>query len=148
MPTRLIELVERLPRRRIVLVGDLMLDRYLYGNAERLSPEAPVPVLHFQREEIRLGGAGRRRGGPGGARAPTCASSAIVGDDDTGRHDPRAACASAASTPPASSTRPDRPTICKVRLVGLAQHRHPQQMIRLDYEDPIADRRRRSAAIA
>src|SRR2546423_9848041 len=54
----LIELVERLPRSRVVLVGDLMLDRYLYGNAERLSPEAPVPVLHYQREELRLGGAG------------------------------------------------------------------------------------------
>ena len=49
MPTRLIELVERAPRARVVLVGDLMLDRYLFGNAERLSPEAPVPVLHYQR---------------------------------------------------------------------------------------------------
>ena len=58
MPTGLIELVERLPRARVVLVGDLMLDRYVFGNAERLSPEAPVPVLHFQREEFRLGGAG------------------------------------------------------------------------------------------
>src|SRR3954453_7097505 len=54
----LIELVEGLPRSRVVLVGDLMLDRYLYGNAERLSPEAPVPVLHYQKEERRLGGAG------------------------------------------------------------------------------------------
>src|SRR4051794_33806032 len=58
MPTRLIELVERLPSAEVLLVGDFMLDRYLYGNAERLSPEAPVPVLHFQREETRLGGAG------------------------------------------------------------------------------------------
>src|SRR4030095_9249038 len=59
MPTRLIELVEQLPPARIVLIGDLMLDKYLYGNAERLSNDAPVPVLHFQREESRLGGAGR-----------------------------------------------------------------------------------------
>src|SRR4051794_23211327 len=58
MSTRLIELVERLPRSNVVLLGDLMLDRYMYGNAERLSPEAPVPVLHYQREELRLGGAG------------------------------------------------------------------------------------------
>src|SRR5438874_5447151 len=57
MSTRLIELVERLPACRVVLIGDLMLDRYLYGNAERVSPEAPVPVLHFQSEEFRLGGA-------------------------------------------------------------------------------------------
>src|SRR5688572_6224194 len=59
MPTRLIELVEHLPAVKVVLVGDLMLDRYVYGNAERLSNDAPVPVLHFQREENRLGGAGR-----------------------------------------------------------------------------------------
>src|SRR2546423_14743876 len=58
MPTRLIELIENLPRSRVVLVGDLMLDRYIYANAERLSPEAPVPVLHYQSEELRLGGAG------------------------------------------------------------------------------------------
>src|SRR5881275_472678 len=58
MATRLIEVVENLPASRVVLVGDFMVDRYLYGNAERLSPEAPVPVLHFQREELRLGGAG------------------------------------------------------------------------------------------
>src|SRR5437773_10783120 len=59
MATRLLELVEHLPTAKIVLIGDLMLDRYIYGNAERLSNDAPVPVLHFQREETRLGGAGR-----------------------------------------------------------------------------------------
>src|SRR6266550_3603437 len=80
----LIELVERLPRSRVVLVGDLMMDRYLYGNAERLSPEAPVPVLHFQKEEYRLGGAG-------GVAADLAALGAkvqvvgAVGDDEPGR---------------------------------------------------------------
>src|SRR5947207_14644182 len=58
MSNGLIELIENLPPSKIVLVGDLMLDRYIFGNAERLSPEAPVPVLHFQHEEYRLGGAG------------------------------------------------------------------------------------------
>src|SRR5437868_12350217 len=58
MSNGLIDLVENLPRTRIALLGDLMLDRYMFGNAERLSPEAPVPILHFQREEYRLGGAG------------------------------------------------------------------------------------------
>src|SRR4051794_21679242 len=83
MPTRLIEIVEGLPRSKIVLVGDLMLDRYLYGNAERLSPEAPVPVLHYQKEELRLGGAG-------GVAANLAALGAdvdvvgVVGNDDNG----------------------------------------------------------------
>src|SRR5690349_9304237 len=84
MSTRLIELVENLPRSRVVLVGDFMLDRYLYGNAERLSPEAPVPVLHFQHDEVRLGGAG-------GVAADLAALGAevrcigIVGADDVGK---------------------------------------------------------------
>jgi len=42
---------------RIVVLGDLMLDRYLWGQAERISPEAPVPVVRVQREEVKLGGA-------------------------------------------------------------------------------------------
>src|SRR5687768_18455388 len=88
MPTRLIELVEKLqstrPAGRVVLVGDLMLDRYIYGNAERLSPEAPVPVLHYQRQELRLGGAG-------GVAAMLAALGAevrvvgVVGADEDGR---------------------------------------------------------------
>ena len=54
-----LELVDRLPGRKVVLVGDLMLDQYIYGDAERLSPDAPVPVLRFRKEDARLGGAGR-----------------------------------------------------------------------------------------
>ncbi|MFN4241777.1 MAG: D-glycero-beta-D-manno-heptose 1-phosphate adenylyltransferase [Tepidisphaerales bacterium] len=134
MAQRLLDLLEQLPGRRVLLVGDVMLDRYLYGNAERLSPEAPVPVLHFQREEYRLGGAGSVA-----ANLATLGAEvhllAVVGDD-----------------PPAQQLRdglrqlqiddthvlrqPGRPTTCKTRLVGLAQHRHPQQMMRLDIEDP------------
>ena len=44
--------------RRVLCVGDLMLDRYVYGQVERISPEAPIPVLHTQRETATLGGAG------------------------------------------------------------------------------------------
>ena len=58
MATRLIELVENLPAARIVLVGDFMLDKYIFGSTSRVSPEAPIPVLRYQREEFRLGGAG------------------------------------------------------------------------------------------
>jgi D-beta-D-heptose 7-phosphate kinase/D-beta-D-heptose 1-phosphate adenosyltransferase len=133
MPTRLIELVERLPRARVVLVGDLMLDRYLYGNAERLSPEAPVPVLHFQREELRLGGAG-------GVAANLATLGAdvrvvgVVGRDDAGKHVREHLHAFGASADSLVEAE-DRPTVSKVRLVGLAQHRHPQQMMRLDFEE-------------
>ncbi len=133
MSSHLIEIVERLPHRPVVLVGDLMLDRYLYGNAERLSPEAPVPVLHFQREEMRLGGAG-------GVAADLAALGAqvrvigVVGADDAGRcvREQLALCGASID---ALIEAPDRPTVCKTRLIGLAQHRHPQQMMRLDYEE-------------
>ena len=43
---------------KILVVGDLMLDRYSWGNVERISPEAPIPVLRVTREDQRLGGAG------------------------------------------------------------------------------------------
>ncbi len=52
------ELLERLKDRKILVLGDIILDRYLYGNVERISPEAPVPVLEVEGEELRLGGAG------------------------------------------------------------------------------------------
>ena len=133
MPTRLIEIVESLPRSPIVLVGDLMLDRYLYGNAERLSPDAPVPVLHYSREDARLGGAGRVAADLATLGADVRVVS-LVGDDETGRQIRRLleeyGCDTAGLI-----VAPGRPSTSKLRFVGLAQHRHPQQMMRLDYED-------------
>ena len=46
-----------LRKSNILVIGDVMLDRYLYGTVDRVSPEAPVPVLKPNKEEIRLGGA-------------------------------------------------------------------------------------------
>src|SRR5271168_74455 len=43
--------------KRIFVLGDVMLDRFVYGQVERISPEAPIPVLHFQSEKLMLGGA-------------------------------------------------------------------------------------------
>src|SRR6476661_117221 len=53
----LIELVMRLGRPRVLVVGDVMLDRYVWGDAARISQEAPVILLHADRREERLGGA-------------------------------------------------------------------------------------------
>src|ERR1044072_5903840 len=53
----LIDLVQRLGQPRVLVVGDLMLDRYVWGDAERISQEAPVILLHADRREERLGGA-------------------------------------------------------------------------------------------
>lgn len=57
-PERLESLVARFPGRRLLVLGDLMLDHYLWGRCDRISPEAPVPVVEIERESSSLGGAG------------------------------------------------------------------------------------------
>src|SRR6516225_2303115 len=57
MTTDLIDLVQQLGQPRVLVIGDLMLDRYVWGDAERISQEAPVILLHADRREERLGGA-------------------------------------------------------------------------------------------
>src|SRR5678815_4356025 len=57
MSADLVELVQRLGRPRVLVVGDVMLDRYVWGDAERISQEAPVILLRADRREERLGGA-------------------------------------------------------------------------------------------
>ena len=55
---RLLKLINALGTPNILLVGDFMLDNYLFGNADRISPEAPVMVLNVTEREERPGGAG------------------------------------------------------------------------------------------
>src|SRR2546425_4264782 len=57
MTTELIDLVQRLGTPRVLVVGDVMLDRYVWGDAERISQEAPVILLRADKREERLGGA-------------------------------------------------------------------------------------------
>jgi len=49
--------LSRFQGQRVVVLGDLMLDRYLWGSVRRISPEAPVPIVEVSRETVRLGGA-------------------------------------------------------------------------------------------
>ena len=62
--SHLIHLIDQFPSAKILCVGDVMMDRFIYGSVGRISPEAPVPVLLREREESMLGGAGIR-GDPG-----------------------------------------------------------------------------------
>ncbi|MBN2430477.1 MAG: D-glycero-beta-D-manno-heptose-7-phosphate kinase [Acidobacteria bacterium] len=55
---KLIELIKDFSNRRVLVMGDLILDRFVWGGVSRISPEAPVPVVVVSREEVRLGGAG------------------------------------------------------------------------------------------
>ncbi len=122
---------------KAVVVGDVMLDELLFGDADRLSQDAPVPVLHVKRSSHRAGGA-----------ANVCLDLAALGGDVsivtvTGE-DPEAgklrdALASAGIRTKGLIIDPSRPTTVKRSLIGLAQHRHPQKMFRVDFEsrEPI-----------
>ncbi len=133
----LIDLVERFGSPRIALVGDFMLDQYLYGDTERISPEAPVPVLRVVQREARPGGAGSVAADMLALGAQVSCIG-VVGQDAAGEELMGQLAAAGAET--VTLTRlPGRPTTLKQRLVGLAQHRHRQQMLRLDEEadDPL-----------
>ena len=135
----LINLLDHWQTRRIVVVGDFMLDKYVYGDAERLSPDAPVPVLAVQREEDMPGGAANVCRD---LRALRCQVHAVgvVGDDEAGRRLAGALEAEGIETA-GLVVDGDRPTILKQNFVGLAQHRHPQKMFRVDIEQtgPVSD---------
>jgi D-beta-D-heptose 7-phosphate kinase/D-beta-D-heptose 1-phosphate adenosyltransferase len=128
----LAELVQNLGQPRVLVVGDLMLDRYVWGDAERISQEAPVILLHADRREERLGGASsvatllRALG----ARV---ALAGVVGPDHDGERI-RSILLDLGVDDEAVLVDPDRPSTVKERYIGRAQHRHPQQMIRVDYE--------------
>lgn len=80
----LVELVPRLKEARVLCVGDVMLDRFVYGHVDRISPEAPIPVLSVEREIAMLGGAGnviRNLVGLGAAAEFV----SVVGKDAAGR---------------------------------------------------------------
>src|SRR5271156_737298 len=81
---RLAEILEAFPRRKILVIGDLMLDEFLWGKVTRISPEAPVPVLDIQRRAAYPGGAANvaRNLSSLGARTGLAG---VIGDDDAGR---------------------------------------------------------------
>lgn len=122
-------IVSRFPRQKILVVGDLMLDHYIYGHVSRISPEAPVPVVHVRREHSMPGGACnvaanvRALGG-------SAAVAGVIGRDLQGRRllsllrD--AEIGTEAVLPVAG-----RPTTVKTRVVA-----ERQQVVRVDWEKP------------
>jgi len=131
--TPLIDLLDRWKPTRILVAGDFMLDRYAYGNAERLSPDAPVPVLAIERTESMPGGSANVCLDLAALRCDVVALG-LIGDDEPGQALPQGLAAAGVDTR-GLVTAPERPTTVKHNLVGLAQHRHPQKMFRLDTED-------------
>ncbi|MBX9789984.1 MAG: bifunctional heptose 7-phosphate kinase/heptose 1-phosphate adenyltransferase [Pirellulales bacterium] len=118
---------------RILIVGDVILDRYLWGNVERISPEAPIPLLRVVKRESRLGGAGSVAAMLAALDARVSLATA-VGQDDAGA-EVRSLLEGIGVDTSAVLEVDDRPTTVKERLLGRAQSRHPQQMLRVDFEE-------------
>ena len=133
----LIRRVETLGHPRILVVGDLILDRYIWGDAERISQEAPVPLLRADHREHRLGGAASVATMLRALGAQVCLMGVVGRDAEAGLV--RRLLADRGIDDRLVLDLDDRPTTLKERYIGRAQDRHPQQMIRVDYEtrDPI-----------
>ena len=115
----------------VLVVGDLMLDEYLWGHVNRISPEAPVPVVEVQRRSFTAGGAANTAANVAslGGRAVLAG---IVGDDNEGRRI-RDLLAALGIDTSAIIQDSGRPTTTKTRVVA-----HSQQMVRIDHEQPGA----------
>ena len=132
MIDRLIHRLENLGQPRVLVVGDLILDRYIWGYAERISQEAPVALLRADQREHRLGGASSVATmlAALGAKVQLLG---IVGQDENAGVVRQILTEQGIDDALVVSVD-DRPTTVKERYIGRAQDRHPQQMIRVDYE--------------
>jgi D-beta-D-heptose 7-phosphate kinase/D-beta-D-heptose 1-phosphate adenosyltransferase len=126
---KLLSLLDKFSGAHLLVIGDLMLDRFLRGEVERISPEAPVPVLRVVAEESSLGGAANvvHNVRSLGARVTACG---IVGNDAAGKRIVAALRAVGAST---AGVLVDNgyQTIQKTRIIASPRH---QQIVRLDRE--------------
>ncbi|WP_051360297.1 D-glycero-beta-D-manno-heptose-7-phosphate kinase [Candidatus Symbiobacter mobilis] len=118
---------DRLSQARVLVVGDVMLDRYWYGDVDRISPEAPVPVVRIQREEDRNGGAANVAANLAALGVRTTLLS-VVGEDDAARS--LEALLERAGIRPHLARDPSLKTTVKLRVIG----RH-QQLVRVDFEN-------------
>ena len=117
---------ERVARTRILVAGDVMLDRYWFGDVERISPEAPVPVVRIARTEERPGGAANvaRNAAALGARTTLLS---VVGSDEAGTALERLLAADRVHM--SFHRDPTLPTTVKLRVVS-----RQQQLLRIDFE--------------
>ncbi|MEM1329796.1 MAG: D-glycero-beta-D-manno-heptose 1-phosphate adenylyltransferase [Planctomycetota bacterium] len=132
---QLLEAVGRWKPFRAVVLGDFMLDQVLSGDASRLSPDAPVPVLHVTKSHDRPGGAANLCLDLVALRGEVIAVGVIGRDDEGARL--RAALDADGVGLEGLVEDASRPTTVKRSLVGLAQARHPQKMFRVDFESTI-----------
>jgi D-beta-D-heptose 7-phosphate kinase/D-beta-D-heptose 1-phosphate adenosyltransferase len=120
------QLVERMSQRRVLVVGDVMMDEYVDGDSSRISAEAPVPVLRFTGRSVVLGGAANTAANVASLGGQVTLVG-LVGDDASGAELAAGCDALGIRFVPLTD---GRPTTRKVRVIS--QH---QQLLRIDYED-------------
>lgn len=137
--SRLKELFDRFKDQRIAVVGDLMLDSYMWGAVQRISPEAPVPVVEVTSETVKLGGAANVANNILNLGAQVLPLG-VVGDDSPGARI-RTLFSALNVDIQGVLTDPGRPTSVKTRIIA-----HDQHVVRADVESkedlsrPIEDR--------
>jgi D-beta-D-heptose 7-phosphate kinase / D-beta-D-heptose 1-phosphate adenosyltransferase len=124
----MISILARCAQISIVVIGDVMLDEYVSGTVERISPEAPVPVVHAVDTEFRLGGAANvaRQIAALGAKVTLIGA---LGNDPAGER-VRELCQQSGISTSSILTLPDRRTTRKLRILSQSQ-----QLLRIDWED-------------
>src|SRR5262249_55260366 len=130
--SHLVDIVQSFGSPRILVLGDAILDRYIWGDAERVSQEAPVILLRADRDEVRLGGAANVANMVRGLGAEATLAT-VLGDDADGSTLKREL-QNSGIVLTAVLTDAHRPTTVKERFIGKAQNRHPHQMLRVDRE--------------
>ncbi len=130
--TRLRGLVRRFAGTRVLVIGDLMLDQFVWGDVSRISPEAPVPIVRVRKQEGRAGGAGNVVTNvlALGGRADACG---LVGDDLAGRALCTALAAAGGSLAGVVRSRA-LATTAKTRVIA-----HSQQVVRFDQDPDLGD---------
>ncbi len=126
--TRITKLLANFTKSRILVLGDIMLDRYLWGNVDRISPEAPVPVVHIKKETTNLGGAANVAANVQALGADVLLVGVIGNDMMADILKDNLADNSLKIT--GLMVDPDRPTTVKTRIVA-----HNQQVVRIDREE-------------
>jgi len=130
---RLLLLIDRMKSSRVVVIGDIMIDRYLYGDTDRLSPEAPVPVVTVRDRSAKLGGAANVAANVASMGA-SCLLVGTVGDDADGAAI-RQELVVARLDGRHVVTAAGRPTTSKTRIIARSQ-----QIVRIDDEvDALLD---------
>jgi rfaE bifunctional protein kinase chain/domain len=129
---RLQDSLARVPGKRVVVVGDLIADEYLYGKPARISREAPVLILRFTDREVRLGGAANAAHNVH-ALGATVLPVGLLGPDGAG-DEVQALFRQAGMSTDGISREPGRPTPVKTRIMAGGYQATRQQVVRLDRE--------------